>query len=165
MASRDIYVRHAYELKGKQVDARRVVHFGRITLLVLMAITLYVVMLKPAYITDYAYKLSSPFFAMIMPATVGGLFWKKGSKEGAWTGTVAGLIVVTIFTFFVKAPLGFSALIWGMAVNIILYVVVSLATKVPEEIGSKYIARIDSIISSGTEMHEIVNGTINAVKQ
>ena len=163
MASRDIYLHHIYELKGKTSDPKQVVKFGRIVLLVLMVITLIIVAVKPASITDYAYKLSSPFFAQILPATMAGLFWKRASKEGAFAGTVSGLIVAIIFTFFVTPPLGFSALIWALVVNTIILIVVSLFTKVPEEVITKYHTRIDSIIYSGAELSSLTDATIAAV--
>ena len=165
MASRDIYVRRAYDLKGKTVEPKKVVIFGRVILLVLMVAVLIITALKPTYITDYAYRLSSPFFAMILPCTIGGLFWKRGSKQGAIAGTVAGIIVVTILTFFVAPPFGFSALVWGLLTNVILYVGVSLGTKVPDEIVDKYINRVTSIISASTEANDIVDRTIAAAKQ
>ncbi|MCB5711679.1 sodium:solute symporter family protein [Lactonifactor sp. BIOML-A3] len=163
MASRDIYLHHVYELKGRTSDPKQVVKFGRIVLLVLMVVTLVIVAIKPASITDYAYKLSSPFFAQILPATVFGLFWKKATKEGAIAGTVSGLIVAIIFTFFIAPPLGFSALIWALVVNTILLVAVSMFTTVPEEIVAKYHKRIDSIIYSGAELTSLTDATIASV--
>ncbi len=163
MASRDIYLHHVYELKGRTSDPKQVVKFGRIVLLVLMVITLVIVAIKPASITDYAYKLSSPFFAQILPATMAGLFWKKATKEGAIAGTVAGLVVAIIFTFFAAPPLGFSALIWALVANTVLLVIVSMFTKVPEEIITKYHTRIDSIIYSGAELSSLTDATIAAV--
>ncbi|CAI9392967.1 MULTISPECIES: sodium:solute symporter family protein [Bacillaceae] len=165
IGSRDIYLRHAYELKGKQIDSKRVVYFGRILLVILMFLTIIVVAIKPAYIVDYAYKLSSPFFAQILPATIFGLFWKRGTKEGAIVGTVAGLIVTTIFTFFITPPLGFSALVWALLVNTVAFVGVSLVTKVPVEVVNKYIIRIDSIINSGTEINSAVDASISELNQ
>ena len=165
MASRDIYLHHVYELKGKTSDPKQVVKFGRLVLLLLMIITLVIVALKPASITDYAYKLSSPFFAQILPATLFGLFWKRASKEGAIAGTVSGLLVAIILTFFVKPPFGFSALVWALVVNTLLLVVVSLCTKVPEEITAKYHTRIDSIIYSGAELTSLTDATLQAVNQ
>ncbi len=165
MASRDIYLHHVYELKGKTSDPKQVVKFGRLVLLLLMIITLVIVALKPASITDYAYKLSSPFFAQILPATLFGLFWKRASKEGAIAGTVSGLLVAIVLTFFVKPPFGFSALVWALVVNTLLLVVVSLCTKVPEEITAKYHTRIDSIIYSGAELTSLTDATLQAVNQ
>ena len=131
--------------------------------MILMVITLIIVAIRPASITDYAYKLSSPFFAQILPATMAGLFWKRASKEGAIAGTVGGLIVATVFTFFVTPPLGFSALIWALVANTALLVVISLFTKVPEDVISKYHTRIDSIIYSGAELSSLTDATIAAV--
>ncbi len=165
MASRDIYLHHVYELKGKTSDPKQVVRFGRIVLLVLMVITLVIVALKPASITDYAYKLSSPFFAQILPATLFGLFWKRATKEGAIAGTVSGLAVAIVLTFFVTPPLGFSALVWALVVNTALLVSVSLCTKVPEDIIAKYHTRIDSIIYSGAELSALTDATLQAVNQ
>lgn len=165
MASRDIYLHHVYELKGKTSDPKQVVKFGRLVLLALMIITLVIVALKPASITDYAYKLSSPFFAQILPATLFGLFWKRASKEGAIAGTVSGLLVAIVLTFFVKPPFGFSALVWALIANTLLLVVVSLCTKVPEEITAKYHTRIDSIIYSGAELTSLTDATLQAVNQ
>lgn len=163
MASRDIYLHHFYETKNKTASSRDIVKFGRIVLLILMVLTLVIVAIKPAAIVDYAYKLSSPFFAQILPATVAGLFWKRATKEGAFAGTVGGFLVAVYFTFFAAPPFGFSALIWALLVNTILLVTISLVTKVPEEIVAKFHTRIDSIIYSGSELSSINEKTLAAI--
>ncbi|WHY72674.1 sodium:solute symporter family protein [Fictibacillus enclensis] len=165
IGSRDIYVRYAYELKGKNADSKKVVYFGRVLLLILMVLTLVVVTLKPAYIVDYAYSLSSPFFAQILPATVGGLFWKRGTKEGAYAGTIFGLFITTLFTFFIAPPYGFSPLVWALLVNVIAYVGVSFVTKPSAEAVNKYIVRVDSIINAGTEMNSAVDSTLSSLNR
>lgn len=111
-------------------------------------------------ITDNAYKLASPFFGMIMPATILGLYWPRASREGAWAGTVSGLIVVVIFTFFATPPLGVSAFLWGLIVNFIVMIVVSLCTKVPEEIVDKYIRNVNNIITTGNSCYDVVDGAV-----
>lgn len=165
MASRDIYLHQIYEIKGKHPDSKDIVKFGRIVLLILMVITLVIVALKPATITDYAYKLSSPFFAQIMPATVLGLFWRRASKEGAIVGTSLGLIIAIVLTFFVKPPMGFSALVWALLFNTASMVIVSLFTKVPEEIVAKFHDRVDSIIYCGSELKSINESTISEINK
>ena len=163
MATRDIYL-HKY--KNYNVESKNVVKFGRIVLFILMIITLIVVAIRPASITDYAYKLSSPFFAQILPETIGGLFWKRSTKEGAIVGTILGLLTAIIFTFFIAPPLGFSALIWALVVNSISFIIVSLVTKCPEDIVAKFHKRIDSIIYSGAEVSSVVEESIaNVVKK
>lgn len=160
MVSKDIFIRHRFLLKGIEVDQRKIVKWSRYVVLLMMVVIFAIVVARPAAIVDYAYKLSSPFFAMIMPVTIGGLFWKKGSKEGAIVGTVAGVVIVIIGTFFVKLPLGFSPLAWGLFINTLLYVIVSLLTKVPDEIIDKYITRVENYISVGNDMQKIVGETI-----
>lgn len=162
MVSKDLFIRYRFQLKGIEVDQRKVVRWSRYVVMIMMVGILIIVWAKPAAIVDYAYKLSSPFFAMVMPATVGGLFWKKGTKEGAVAGTVMGVIVVTLGTFFVKYPFGLSALSWGLFVNSLVYVAVSLATKCPEEIVDKYIVRVENYISAGKDVDAIVGNTILA---
>ena len=161
MITKDWFARYRYVLKNKPINDKELVKMTRIAVIVMMIGMLIIVYFKPAAIVDYAYKLSSPFFGMVMPATIGGLFWKKGTKEGAWTGTVAGCIVVTIMTFFwKKQPLGFSAFSWGLFINALLYIFVSLATKVPEEVTDKYITRVTNYINAGTDVNAIVENTI-----
>ena len=163
MVTKDLFVRHRFLLKGLPADDKKVVHWTRIVVIIMMIGMLIIVWLRPAAIVDYAYKLSSPYFAMVMPATIGGLFWKKGTKEGAWAGTIVGCIIVTLGTFFIKnLPLGLSALSWGLLINAVLYIVVSLCTKCPEEIADKYITRVENYISAGTDMDAIVGNTILA---
>ena len=109
-----------------------------------------------------AFLAFSGIIQLAVPA-VGGLFWKKGTKQGAWAGTISGCIVVTIGTFFITSlPLGLSAFSWGLIVNAVLYIVVSLATKCPDEIVDKYITRVENYISAGTDVNVIVGNTILA---
>lgn len=153
MAAEDIFVHWKY-LKGEKVTGKKSVNMGRIAILFLMFAMLFVVFTRPASITDNAYKLASPFFGMIMPATILGLYWPRASREGAWAGTVSGLIVVVIFTFFATPPLGVSAFLWGLIVNFIVMIVVSLCTKVPEEIVDKYIRNVNNIITTGNSCYD-----------
>lgn len=162
MASRDLYIHHKFERRGLAADAAGAVRFGRIVLLVLLVGTIGICAMKPIAIVDYAYKLSSPMFAMIFPATIGGLFWRKGTREGAWAGTVGGFLVTVLFTFFMTPPLGFSNIVWGLVVNTVLYVGVSLCTKCPEHIVEKFIDRIDSMIASKTDSDEATDQAVSA---
>ncbi len=148
MASRDLYLYPKYVSKGKKPDERKGTLFARLVLLLLMIAMIIIAVNKPVFIVDFAYKLSSPFFAMILPETIGGLYWKRGSKQGAWAGTVGGMTVVTLFTFFVTPPLGLSAVVWGILVNLVLYVAVSLMTAVPQKIVDLYITPIEDRCSA-----------------
>lgn len=164
LAAEDIFVHWKY-LKGEKVEDKKSVRWGQIAILFLMFAMLFIVFTRPASITYNAYKLSSPFFGMIMPATILGLYWPRASKEGAWAGTVCGLLVVVVFTFFVKAPLGISAFLWGLIINFVVMIAVSLCTKVPDEIVNKYITNVNNIIVTGNSCYDVVDGAVGKMVQ
>ena len=118
-----------FENKNKKSGDKEKIKFGKIMLLVMMAIVLIVVKYRPAVLVDYAYKFSSPGFAQLMPALIGGLYWKKSTKEGAIIGTLGGLVAV-IVTLFFKNPIPLvHPILWGLLVNTILFIIVSLTSK------------------------------------
>ena len=70
----------------------------------------------------------------IMPALVGALYWKRATRQGALTGLVAGFIAVLATQFIWKTPFGLtlSSGAWGLLVNVLLFVIVSLLTPKPD---------------------------------
>lgn len=129
LAACTMFARDAYQKgikDGQEVKPAKVVLVGRIAIVVLMMLTIIFAIQKPVYVVDYAYKLASPGFGMILPAVVGGLYWKKGNKTGAFAGTIVGLILLILFTFFVKPLFGFSAFVCALSINTIVYVIGSL---------------------------------------
>lgn len=64
-----------------------------------------------------------------LPITIATLFWRRANLPGAMTGIIAGLLVSVYFTFIQDPPLDIEPGIWGVAVNSVLLVVVSLMTK------------------------------------
>ncbi len=64
-----------------------------------------------------------------LPITLATLFWRRANLSGAMTGMVAGLVVSVYFTFIQDSPLDIEPGLWGVAVNTVLLVVVSLMTK------------------------------------
>ncbi len=109
-----------------------------IVLTILMVTVLIVTYFRPAFLITYAYSFCAPGFAQMMPAVIGGLYWKRGTKQGALAGTVVGMAAV-LFTLFVKNPVPVvDPILWGLIINTILYVVVSLTTQ-PDERAAKEI--------------------------
>lgn len=64
------------------------------------------------------------------PLVYCGLYWKRASKQGAIAGLIAGFSVNTYLQVIVKkAPLGINAGIWGLLVNLVIFIVVSMIFK------------------------------------
>lgn len=124
-----------------------------ICLTVIMAAVLIVTYFRPQFLVTYAYGFCAPGFAQMMPALIGGLYWKRGTKAGALSGTICGVLAV-ILTLFVTNPLPvLDPILWGLIINTIVYVVVSLLTpqdeRAAEEINiplSKFFASRESAL-------------------
>ncbi len=64
---------------------------------------------------------------------LGGLFWKKGTKQGAIASSV-GAVAAYIFCYYKVSVAGINAVIWGLLVGGILYFVVSAISGRKKEI-------------------------------
>lgn len=73
--------------------------------------------------------------AQLIVPTVGALFWKKGNANGAIFGLIGGIAVTVVFTFVpgLTSPLGLDPGMWGLVLNAILYVAVSMSTAPREQ--------------------------------
>lgn len=84
--------------------------------------------------------------AQLIVPTVGALFWKKSNAKGAIVGLLGG-IGITVFLTFVPgltSPLGLDPAMWGLLINSILFVVISLSTASREQ---KLVERFEEALS------------------
>jgi SSS family solute:Na+ symporter len=68
-----------------------------------------------------------------LPLVFATFFWHRATKQGAIAGLVVGVVVNTYFQIFEKPPFDIHAGIWGLLVNIIVFVLVSYATPAQPE--------------------------------
>jgi SSS family solute:Na+ symporter len=85
------------------------------------------------YLTD----VSVPGFAQWAPALVGGLLWKRGTRQGAIAATVSGVVFLVISLLLVvdgeRILVVGHPVIGSLLVNTIVYIVVSKLTPRPSE--------------------------------
>lgn len=125
-------------MRKEDTKEKSTIKQNAIVLTVFMVLVLIVTYFRPAFLTTYAYKFCAPGFAQVMPPLIGGLYWKKGTKQGALVGEVVGMLVV-LFTLFIYNPWPvLDSIGWGIIINTILYIVVSLKTQ-PDELAAKEI--------------------------
>jgi solute:Na+ symporter, SSS family len=102
------------------------------------------------YLTD----VSIPGFAQWAPALVGGLLWKRGTKQGAVAGTLIGVVyLVAALLFRVDGErvllFGLHPVMPTLLINTFVYVVVSLVTPRPrEEINEQFFDEVDAFLRS-----------------
>ncbi|MFZ5651917.1 MAG: sodium:solute symporter family protein [Bacillota bacterium] len=112
-------------------------------------------------------NLASPGFAQWLPAFVGGLLWRRGTREGAITGLIVGISMLTMGNFFYKPLLlGFHPIVIPLLVNTVLYIGISLATApVSKDIERKYFDDIeDWLLETRTREREQESMSITATQ-
>ncbi|HSV56066.1 MAG TPA: sodium:solute symporter family protein, partial [Magnetospirillaceae bacterium] len=99
------------------------------------------------YLTD----VSIPGFAQWAPALVGGLLWKRGTKQGAIAGTASGVVYLVASLLWVVN--GDRPLVVGhpvmasLLINTIVYIVVSKLTPRPgEDIETQFFHEVDAYL-------------------
>jgi SSS family solute:Na+ symporter len=87
----------------------------------------------PVELAQYLVGIAIPGFAQWAPCLVGGILWKRATKEGALFGLVAGTIYLIVG--FVHRPvlLGLHPAIPTLLVNVCLFLITSLLTDPPDE--------------------------------
>lgn len=68
-----------------------------------------------------------------LPLVTATFFWSRATKQGAIAGLLVGVLVNFYFSVLTTAPLEIHAGIWGLLVNIIVLVIVSMLTKPHQE--------------------------------
>lgn len=103
------------------------------------------------YLTD----VSVPGFAQWGPALVGGLLWKRGTKQGAIAGTLAGIGYLLLSLFVVVG--GERILVVGhpvlasLLVNTLVYIVVSKLSRKPgEDIENQFFHEVEAYLAAET---------------
>lgn len=70
----------------------------------------------------------------IMPSLIGALYWPRGTKQGALTGMLLGVITVLVTQFVYKPTfINITSGVWGLIVNILAFVIISYFTQAPDE--------------------------------
>ena len=131
----------------------QITRWARMAVIGIVVLSLVVSFMYQGAMALYLTDVSVPGFAQWAPALVGGLLWKRGTKQGAIAGTVTG-VVYLVASLLVQVG-GERILVVGHPViasllaNTLVYVVVSLVTPRPdEEIETVFFDEVDAYLSA-----------------
>lgn len=97
----------------------------------------------------YLTEVTIPGFAQWGPALVGGLLWKRGTRQGAIVGTLAGLIYLIAGLIYRPLFFGMHPVMPTIIVNMLLYIAVSFLTKPPSEsVQARFFDEVDEFLSA-----------------
>lgn len=82
---------------------------------------------------------SSAGLLVMVPALMGTFYWKRGTAAGAIISIVVGGTIAAWFQFGGLRPLGIWPGIWSGITATILFIVVSLLTKPPQQKATDFI--------------------------
>ncbi len=134
---------------------QQITTWARWSVVVIVILSLVVSALNTGAMALYLTDVSIPGFAQWGPALVGGLLWKRGTKQGAIAGTLAGIVYLVLSLLVVVGDrrvlvVGHPVLA-SLLVNTIVYIVVSKLTRRPgEDIENQFFHEVDAYLQAET---------------
>lgn len=105
---------------------------GRMTRRLIFPIMAFIVapisIMQPSSLV-YILLIGYGFIAQAFPSILGMFIWPRATKYGAFYGLLTGFIITVLLSFIFPHPLGVHAGIWGLGVNMIIFVAVSIMTQ------------------------------------
>ncbi len=134
---------------------KQITTWARWSVVVIVILSLVVSALNTGAMALYLTDVSVPGFAQWSPALVGGLLWKRGTRQGAIAGTLAGIVYLLLSLFVVVG--GERVLVVGhpvlasLLVNTLVYIVVSKLTPKPgENIENQFFHEVEAYLAAET---------------
>ena len=130
---------------------QQITRWARLSVIVIVIGSLLVSVLSQGAMALYLTDVSVPGFAQWAPALVGGLLWKRGTKQGAFAGTLAGVIYLVVSLLWLvdgdRILVVGHPVIASLLVNTLVYLGVSFATRKPsEEIETQFFDEVEDYL-------------------
>lgn len=124
--TKDFYQRY----KNPKASNDTLVQVGRYFLLIFSVLAYFLTLFAPGVLVTVGLIAFGGTAQIIVP-TMGAIFWKRGTAQGAITGLVVGIAFTVIVTFVPAfiSPFGLNPAMWGLLLNIGLFIIVSLMTE------------------------------------
>ncbi|HEX7057895.1 MAG TPA: sodium:solute symporter family protein [Bacilli bacterium] len=127
-----LFSRDVYGNVSRKADDRKQLLVGKIVIPVIAILAFIFATLNLNMIAVLSVA-SSAGLIVVVPSIVGAFFWRRGTAAGTIASVVIGSAFVLYLQFTGLVPWKLGAGIWGLIVSTVLFVVVSLLTKAPEQ--------------------------------
>ena len=114
---------------------------GRLVICLLLAACMVFAWFQPGLITVIS-SMASGGLLVMAPAIVAAFFWRRATAAGALCSMGIGGAVTAVMYLAHIYPLGWWPSVWGGGVTLVLFVLVSLFTRPPENAGD-FIAAVE----------------------
>jgi solute:Na+ symporter, SSS family len=122
----DIYQRYA----NPKASQESIIRVGRWSLVIFSLIAYVMALVVPGVLVTIGIAALAGTAQLIVP-TIGAIAWRRAHPTAAVLGLIAGIATVLLVTFVpaLSQPFGFHAGVWGLLINTVLFVVISLSLK------------------------------------
>ncbi|MEE9474595.1 MAG: hypothetical protein V3V36_02890, partial [Candidatus Hydrothermarchaeaceae archaeon] len=129
---------------------KQIIGWARLSIIGVVVLSLVVSLWNPTAMALYLTDVTIPGFAQWGPALVGGILWKRGTRQGAIAGTLAGVAYLIAGLIYRPLFFGLHPVMPTIIVNMILYIVISFLTPRPsEELQSRFFDEVDEFLEAG----------------
>ncbi len=136
MVTRDVYL----VAKKDSTEPRQLV-VGKIVLPIIALLAFGFAQLELDLIAVLSVSASAGLLVMV-PSIIGTFFWRRGTAAGVLSSTVVAGSVVFVLEFTQTRLLGQGSGVWGLAIALVLFIGVSLATRAPERRATEFLSHV-----------------------
>ena len=115
---------------GKEFDEKQMLRLSRISTLILGVIALIIALSVPMIIDALIYSYTMYTAGVFIPV-IGGIVWKRATKEGALSALIVGALVAIVGILAKLNIRGIPVEAYSAVGSLVLFIVVSLCTKAP----------------------------------
>ena len=134
-----LFARDVYGNMNKKSTDRTQLQIGKIVIPIIAILAFLFAQMELNLIAVLSVA-SSAGLLVVVPATIGAFFWKRGTAHGVITSVlVGGLLVITLELTQLK-PLGLASGLWGILVSTFIFITVSLLTKPPYKKAKEFLS-------------------------
>lgn len=146
MLATDVYKKYV----NKKADENAMYNVAKVGVIIIGLASVVFALTRPTALADLL-VLSNGGVAVLVPAVIGGLYWKRATREAAIASIVIGELLMITMSFILKAaPFGLSGAFWSMMISLVIFVCVSLVTK-PQEHTKQVIDSINDFFAEDEE--------------
>ncbi|WP_110113864.1 sodium:solute symporter family protein [Bacillus sp. CGMCC 1.16541] len=104
-----------------------IIKVGRWSLIIFSLVAYFMALVVPGVLVTIGIAALAGTAQLIVP-TIGAISWRRAHPTAAIWGLLSGVVVVLLITFIpsLSAPFGFHAGVWGLLINSLLFVSLSL---------------------------------------
>lgn len=136
-----MFARDVYGNMGKERTDAQQLKVGKVVIPMIAVLAFLFAKLELNLIAVLSVAASAGLIVTV-PSFFGAFFWKRGTAAGVISSVTIGALFVLILEFTGSKPFGLWPGIWGIITSTVLFVVVSLLTKAPEQKADEFIGYV-----------------------